>query len=125
MTQQVYITLLEQEVLSWPLETVLEEDGDSGHGPSASNPVRTWKAEHNIKYYFNCATSPDLSPIENAWQAPKAALRQGAQWDDETVWEVAVEGWNALSQDTINAWCDEMPTRLQKVVDSNGQLTGY
>ena len=36
MTQEVYITLLEREVLSWPQDTVLEEDRDSGHSPTPS-----------------------------------------------------------------------------------------
>ena len=32
---------------------VLEEDGDSGHGPSKSNPVRSWKEKHSVKHFFN------------------------------------------------------------------------
>ena len=125
MTQQVYLTLLEREVASWPVDAVLEEDGDSGHGPSKSNLVRTWKTQRSLKCYFNYAHSPDLAPIENAWQAPKTNLRQTAHWDDDMVWEVAKEGWEALSIRTINLWCDSMPERLQKVLDSHGQLTAY
>lgn len=69
MTQQVYIDqILEPVVKPW-IESgqhfVLEEDGDSGHGPGKSNIVRTWKEQHGLKHYFNCASSPDLSPIEN------------------------------------------------------------
>ena len=67
MTQKVYLELLQEECCSWPSDAVLEEDGDSGHGKSNSNPVRTWKEEHNLLYYFNCIHSPDLSLIENAW----------------------------------------------------------
>ena len=43
----------------------LEEDGDSGHGTGKNNIVRKWKEENQLEYYFNCANSPDLSPIEN------------------------------------------------------------
>jgi len=92
MTQKVYIKLLTKECLSWPSEAVLKEDEDSGHDKSKSNPVRTWKTQHNLLHYFNCIRSPDLAPIENAWQASKAYLRKFAHWDDETVWEVAEEG---------------------------------
>lgn len=46
---------------------VIEEDGDSGHGPGKSNIVRTWKQEHGLEFYFNCHNSPDLAPIENYW----------------------------------------------------------
>lgn len=36
---------------------VLEEDGNSGHGSGIINIVRDWKAEHRLKYYFNCPYS--------------------------------------------------------------------
>lgn len=65
MSQRVYIdSILEAVVKPW-LEAgedfVLEED-----------IVRDWKAEHGLKYYFNCPHFPDLSPIENCWQFPQA-----------------------------------------------------
>ena len=125
MTQKVYISLLEKEVTKWAPGFILEEDNDSGHGPSKSNQVRTWKSQHNLQYYFNCPNSPDLAPIENAWKAPKASLRKYAHWDDDTVKEVATEGWRDLSMQTINKWVEEMPKRLQAVIDSNGQMTAY
>ena len=62
---------------------VLEENGDSGHGGSSNrNPVRIWKEEKGLKSCFNCPSSPDLSPIENCWQAPKQYLRKTPHWDD-------------------------------------------
>jgi hypothetical protein len=125
MTQKVYIELLEKEYQNWPTNAVLEEDNDSGHGPSVSNPVRKWKAAHNIAFYFNCPLSPDLAPIENAWKAPKASLRKFAHWDEKTVLEVAREGWRALTQETINSWVLSMPERLKMVIKSNGQMTAF
>lgn len=80
MAQQAYISqILEPVVKPW-LEAghrfVLEEDGDSGHGPGKQNVVRTWKEKHKLQYYFNCYASPDLSPIENAWQPPKQYVKK-------------------------------------------------
>ena len=70
MTQDVYINqILIPVVLPWILrgeDFVLEEDGDSGHGPSSANRVRRWKHQHGLDYYFNCGLSPDLAPIENS-----------------------------------------------------------
>ena len=125
MTQKVYLELLQAECTSWPSDAVLEEDRDSGHGTSESNPIRTWKEQQCLLHYFNCVRSPDLSPIENAWQAPKAHVRKFASWDDESVWKVSQEGWNKLPQKTINAWIDSMPARLQAVIDGKGQMTAY
>ncbi|KAK6364298.1 hypothetical protein LTS17_012293 [Exophiala oligosperma] len=92
MTQSNYLEFLEEETASWPSHWALEEDGDSGHGKSKSNPIRTWKAQRGLKYYFNRVASPDLAPIENVWQAPKQALKKHAHWDDTTTWEVALQG---------------------------------
>jgi len=65
MTQAVYIDqILEKAVKPW-LEAghdfVLEEDGDSGHGPGPKNPVQAWKEKHGLKHYFNVSGSPRLS----------------------------------------------------------------
>ena len=76
MSLQVYIDqILEPVVKPWLLEKqdfVLEEDGDSGHGKAKNRSiVRRWKEESNLEYFFNCTSSPDLSPIENCWQPPQ------------------------------------------------------
>jgi hypothetical protein len=98
MTQQDYITqILEVAVKPW-LERgddfVLEEDGDSSHGPTDNNNiVRQWKKKHRLESYFNCAQSPDLAPIENCWQPTKQNTRRHAHWDDETLTELIKEGW--------------------------------
>ncbi|KAH7394815.1 hypothetical protein BKA66DRAFT_567205 [Pyrenochaeta sp. MPI-SDFR-AT-0127] len=79
MTQRAYIDqILEPVVKPW-LERgdnfVLEEDGDSGHGPSKNNIARQWKDLHRLKSYFNCHPSPDLAPIKKLL-ATTQAVRQ-------------------------------------------------
>lgn len=75
MTQAVYAEqILEKAVKPW-LEArhkfAIEEDGDSGHGPSQKNPVQALKEKHGLKHYFNVSRSLDLAIIENCWQPPK------------------------------------------------------
>lgn len=59
MAHQVYIdSILEPIVRPWLEDKqyfVLEEDGDSGHGTSRKNPVRSWKEENGLESYFNSA----------------------------------------------------------------------
>ena len=72
---------------------MLEEDRDSGHGTGKNNIVRLWKAENKLDSYFNCLSSPDLSPIEKYWQAFKQYFRRIPHWDDNTTTkELIVEG---------------------------------
>ena len=125
MDLKTYVRLLEQECANWPPGFTLEEDGDSGHGTKGKNIAQAWKASHQLDYYANCPYSPDLAPIENAWLSPKAYLRKYGHWDDETIWEVANQGWDALTQKKINQWVESMPQRLQSVIDLKGQLTAY
>ena len=104
---------------------VLEEDGDSGHGTSKSNIVRTWKKENRLESYFNCSNSPDLSPIENCWQPPKQYLKRFPHWDEFETRELAIEGWQSISQSFINERVRSMPQRLRDCIDLDGQVTGY
>jgi hypothetical protein len=129
MSQRVYIdSILEPIVKPWldrGDKFVLEEDGDSGHGPGQNNIVRTWKEEHNLDHYFNCSNSPDLAPIENCWLPPKAVLRKVPHWDHSTTKELIFEGWDSVSQEFINKEVNSMPERYQAVLDSEGKMTGY
>jgi hypothetical protein len=48
-----------------------------------------------------------------------------AHWDDTTTWEVALEGWKRLREDTINRFVNSMPDRLRAVIESKGQMTAF
>jgi hypothetical protein len=126
ITQRDYIDqILDPVVKPW-LNTqqpfILEEDGAFGHGPSGDNIVAQWKGKHKLQFYFNTPGSPDLSPIENAWKAPKAYLKEHAIWDQEAIKDAAEEGWEALTEDTINNWVHSMPQRMKDVLKAGGQL---
>ena len=71
-----YISIrLEPVVKPWIVQGhdfALKKGGDSGHGKAKNNNiVQKWRAENKLKYFFNCASLPDLSPIKNCWQPPK------------------------------------------------------
>ena len=103
---------------------VLEEDGDTGHGTGPRNIVRIWKKENKLEYYFNCASSPDLSPTENMGQVPKQELRKYPRWDDHITRGLIYESWSHVSQEYINEKVSIMPERLIAVIDGEGKMTG-
>jgi hypothetical protein len=78
-----------------------------------------------LKYYISTAGSPDLTPIEYAWKAPKAYFKEHAIWDEDALKEAAIEGSEALKQSTINEWVHSMPQRMHDVIKLDGQLTGW
>jgi hypothetical protein len=130
MTQRVYInSILDPVVKPWILaghDFALEEDGDSGHGPAHNgNIVRQWKTQNGLESYFNCASSPDLAPIENCWLPPKQHLRKYPYWDDATTIELIKEGWALVSQEYINERVLSMPERFKAVIEANGNMTGF
>ena len=128
MSQKVYRDyILEPTVGAWLREGqsfVLEEDNDSGHGTSKANIVRTWKEKNGLESFFNCASSPDFSPIEKAWQGPKQYVKKRPCWDDDLVKELAEEGWAAVKQETINGWVDSIPQIFKDCLELDGGMTG-
>ena len=117
ISHEVYVNqILEKEVRKWVEQGddfVLEQDGAGGHGggPNAreNNPPKLWFEEHGVKYFFNCADSADLAPIENCWQAPKDYCRKIPHWSKAELREILIEGWKHVSYDFINEQVASMP----------------
>ena len=130
MTHDVYINSILNSVvkawLDWEDNFVLKKNGDSGHGTDKTrNKVKSWKAQHGLKYYFNCAQSSDLAIIENCWQPIKQHVRKFPHWDDSSLKELIIDEWGRVTQKFINERVDQMPERLQAVIDGKGAITGY
>jgi hypothetical protein len=107
MTHQIYINfILELVVKSWlkrENDFVLEKNDDSGHDTNKTrNAIKKWKENHELKHYFNCASSSDLASIENCWQSTKQHIHKFSHWDNATLMKLIRERWDRVSQDFIN-----------------------
>ena len=103
---------------------ILEEDGDSGHGPKGQNIVKKWKEKTGLKHYFNCPGSPDWPPIEKCWRKPKSTVKSRMCLTHEDLVEAVQDGWHELDQKSINNWVDEIPEILKNTIELEGKMSG-
>ena len=129
MSQKYYRdNILEPIVKPWLEEGrdfILEEDGDSGHGPKGNNIVKQWKEKHGLRHYFNCPGSPDWSPIEKCWRLPKGYVKDCMCLTHADLTEAVVEGWSNLEINTINQWIDMIPDILKETIELEGKMSGH
>jgi hypothetical protein len=125
MTQNVYKTEILGTVIQGWIDAghdfVLEEDNEPGHGPD-SGPMKVFKDDMGLRYYVNCARSPDLTPFGSCWDVLKQDMAESGLAAAPNVFHFAQERWRELDQEVINRWVDSMPQRLQAVIDAEGQL---
>lgn len=129
MTHQVYINFILELVVKPQLEAgdefIFEEDMDFGHGTGQVNLMRKWKEGHSLKYYFNYAQLRDFSLSENYQLIPKFHICKYLHWNDSILEELIYERQAHVSQEFINFKVDEMPNRLQTILDCHNDMTEY
>ena len=129
LTQEVYLNkILKGPVLQWIQrgdDFILEEDQDTGHGPGTDNPVRKWKEEQGLQFFFNASGSPDLSPIENIIRAVKQQINDFDHFEDETLHTAAFRAWDDVKQESINRYIDSMPQRIAELGKRDGDITQW
>ena len=82
----------------------------------------------NIRLIFWPAFSPDLNPIETAWNEMKDWQARNYPEDRPLYTELrqrVTEAWNAIGQDLLGQLIDTMPQRCQAVIDANGGHTKW
>jgi hypothetical protein len=71
--------------------------------------------DNRAEVFFNCPNSPDLAPIENAWQGPKGYAQKHPHWDEKHLIDLLTEGWEQVRYPYINQMVQTMPDRLREV----------
>ncbi len=129
MSQKIYLkSILKLIVKSWldrDDDFVLKENDDSSHDINKSNIVRTWKEKNQLKCYFNCVSSTDLSSIEIFDYHQRITYAKFSHWDEVITVELIFEKWNTISQNFINRKMIEMFKRLQTVFDEIETMTNF
>ncbi|RPB11987.1 hypothetical protein P167DRAFT_488465 [Morchella conica CCBAS932] len=71
--------------------------------------------------------SPNLNPIENIWSLLKDRLntRRPRPRRREEIRTAILEEWDLITSEEITKYVDNMPERIQAVIDANGGHTHW
>ena len=83
--------------------------------------VNEFRHDNNISRLEWPTRSPDMNPIEHAWDTLKRAVFGR---DDPTT-PLSVEEWDNLDQQDLGELVDSMPRRIQASINARGRATGY
>ena len=88
---------------------------------------RGWFSEQRFDHMEWPAYSPDMNPIEHAWDRLKTTIRAcpNAAVTVKDLTAKATQIWSEMSQDTIDKLIESMPRRVEALIESRGGVTRY
>jgi hypothetical protein len=105
---------------------VLLEDNHYCHGHGLGSTLHQFKKAYGIRWQANIPTSPDLNVIEKVWRILKQRVKAKGHplgLDELRGWIQAE--WDAVDQDTINRYIDDMPNRAIDICRRGRGLLPY
>ena len=109
------------------------EDNSPVHGKKRTRQNRDLYTKIRVEYFIYSIDwppkSPDLNLIKNIWRVIKRKLRNGKPhggWSLEDLRSAVLDIWeHEITPEIYNKWIDELPDRLQAVIDRKGDVTKY
>ena len=96
----------------------LQEDNDKTHN---SGKFVAFKRKHNIRAFQTPTGSPDLSVAESFARPMKSLYGARGHFQKEEALAAIIKVFYAIRQEDIQKWILSMPSRLQRVIDSDGE----
>ena len=95
--------------------------------PHTAQVTRDELAAQGISVYAHPPYSPDLNPIENAWNWMKDYIAHNypAKMPYNRLREAVNAAWEAIPDEFLRERVDSMPVRQQAVIDANGKYIPF
>jgi transposase len=95
--------------------------------PHSAQVTREELEARGISVYSHPPFSPDLNPIENAWNWMKdyIAVNYPAKMSYDQLREAVRAAWDAVPEEFLRECVDTMPIRQQAVIDANGMYIPF
>jgi transposase len=93
--------------------------------PHTAASTKRWLQQHGIRVVAKWpGNSPDLNPIENLWGWMKKKIYQRDVHTVDELKQAIREVWEEVPDDMLSKLMCSMPSRLQRVVQYNGDYIG-
>ena len=87
--------------------------------------VKKWLSKENISTLEWPGNSPDLNPIENAWNVMKNKVQEAQPVNISELTHVLKTMWVTMEIDYFEKLADSMPRSLQDAIQAKGFMTKY
>ena len=104
------------------------QEGDPVH---RSRVAKKWPKDNTLLECYivtllECPrNSPDLNPIENAWNYMKNKVQEAHSTNIQTVKEVLMKLWVPIYAEYFRKFVESMPNVLHNVINAKGHMTKY
>ena len=120
-----YLKVLDHHMLPfWDIRrcTHFMQDGDPVH---RSRIVKKWLKDNHVPVLECPRNSPDLNPIENAWNYIKNKVQEAHSTNIQTLKEVLMKLWVPIYAEYFRKFVESMPNISHNVIKAKGHMTKY
>ncbi|CAF4553057.1 unnamed protein product [Rotaria socialis] len=92
---------------------------------NTAKTISQWFVKNQINTLKWPAQSPDLNPIEHAWDELERRMKRHSPKNKEELWMILKKEWKGIGRDVTSRLVNSMSKRFQEVMKHHGGPTRY